>query len=79
MNLATSGISWGIWDLSGIFCWGPHVPQLQLMGLVDLRHVRSYFPQQGVEPMFPALQGRFLTTEPPGNPLFVFWEDGILA
>ena len=26
------------------------------------------FPDSGIEPVFPALQGRFLTTEPPGKP-----------
>ena len=29
-------------------------------------------PGQGIEPVFPALAGRFLTTEPPGKFDFVF-------
>ena len=35
------------------------------MGLVTLQHVN--LPRPGIEPMFPALVGRFLTTGPPGK------------
>ena len=38
------------------------------MGLVDLRRVGSSGP--GREPLFPALEGRFLTTGPPGKSEF---------
>ena len=30
-------------------------------------------PRSGIEPMSPALAGRFFTTEPPGKPLFLFF------
>ena len=29
-------------------------------------------PDPGIEPMFPALAGRFFTTEPPGQPYFLY-------
>ena len=38
-------------------------------GLVALQHVGS--SQTGMEPMSPALAGKFCTTEPPGKPLQV--------
>ena len=37
------------------------------------------FPEPGIEPMSPALPGRFLTTRPPGKPLIFFlffWQHG---
>ena len=45
------------------------------MGLVAPRHVGILVPWLGVEPVFPALVGRFLTTGPPGKPLLdlYFW------
>ena len=33
----------------------------------SLRHVRSQFPLSGIKPEIPALEGRLLTTEAPGN------------
>ena len=33
---------------------------------------RILVPWPGIKPAFPALQGRFLTTEPPGSPFFQF-------
>ena len=39
-------------------CCGPY-------GLMALQHVRCY--RSGIEPSFPALAGRFFTTEPPGK------------
>ena len=30
------------------------------------------FPDPGIEPVFPALAGGFLTTEPPGKALAIF-------
>ena len=42
--------------------------QLQHMGLVVPQHVGGILvPLPGIEPVSPALQGRFLTTGPPGN------------
>ena len=37
------------------------------MDSVAPRHVGILVPQPGIEPMTPALQGRFLTTGPPGK------------
>ena len=42
------------------------LPWLWHMGLVAPWHVGS--PRQGIKPVSPALQGRFLTTRPPGKP-----------
>ena len=46
--------------------------QLWLTGLVALRHVGSSrmwdLPRSGLEPVSPALAGRFSTTAPPGKP-----------
>ena len=40
------------------------------------QNVGSYFFWSGIEPMSPALEGRFLTTEPPGkSPLSPFFSD----
>ena len=39
--------------------------QLWLTGSVALQHVGILVPRPGIEPMSPALQGRFLTTGPP--------------
>ena len=44
--------------------------QLQHTGLVDPKHVKSSRP--GIEPVSPALVGRFLTTGPPGKSCFLF-------
>ena len=33
------------------------------------RACKILVPQQGIEPMSPALQGRFLITGPPGSPI----------
>ena len=38
------------------------------MGLAAPRHVESYFPRPGTEPMSPAWPGGFPTTGPPGKP-----------
>ena len=43
--------------------------QLQHTGLVDPKHMKSSRP--GIEPVSPALVGRFLTTRPPGKPLLI--------
>ena len=34
-------------------------------------------PQPGIEPVSPALEGRFFTTEPPEKSLFVSYEDNL--
>ena len=33
----------------------------------DLRTKQQYVPQPGIQPIFPSLEGRFLTTGPPGK------------
>ena len=57
----------------GLSCCGAQAPdaqaqQLWLTGLVAPQHVG--FPRPGLEPVSPALAGRFSTTAPPGKP----WE-----
>ena len=46
----------------------------QLSGPADLvaRECGILVPQSGIEPMTPALQGRFLTTGPPGKSIHFF-------
>ena len=46
---------------------GHRLQQLNCKGLAALWHVRS--SQTSIKPIFPALAGRFFTTEPPGKPL----------
>ena len=60
----------------GLSCCGAQAPdaqaqQLWLTGLVAPRHVGS--PRPGLEPMSPALAGRFSTTAPPGKPLVCYF------
>ena len=43
--------------------------QLRHMGLVTLWHVGILVPRLGIEPVSSALQGRFLSTGPPGKSL----------
>ena len=55
----------------GFSSWGSRAPEHRLstcgtQALVVLWHVRSSGP--GIEPMSPALVGRFFPTEPPGKP-----------
>ena len=45
---------------------GAQAQQLWPRGLVALQHVD--LPRSGIEPVSPALAGRFSTTEPPGKP-----------
>ena len=50
-------------------------PRLYSTGSIVVAPKLSYspaymwdLPRSGIEPVFPALAGRFFTTEPPGNP-----------
>ena len=50
--------------------WSTQAQQLDYMGLFApfiVRHVGSQFPDQRSEPVYPALEGRFLTVGPPGK------------
>ena len=53
-------------------------PKLQSTGFsgcgarAQLLHSIWDLPRPGIEPMSPALEGGFFTTEPPGKPLYVF-------
>ena len=44
------------------------------MGLAAPWHVGTLVPQPGIEPTFPALQSRFLTTEPLESMVRVDWD-----
>ena len=45
---------------------------VSLLSLVALQHVESCRP--GIEPVLPALAGRFFSTEPPGKPVIKLFE-----
>ena len=49
----------------GLPSCGTRAPQCT--GVVALRHLGSQFPDQGSNPRPPALEGRLLTTGPPGK------------
>ena len=67
--LAALGLSCGMWDLCCviyIFHWGAYTIVL-VLGLRCSTACRILFPQPGMEPESPALQGEFLTTGPLGK------------
>ena len=47
------------------------VPGLYSTGSIVVVHGLSCFKGCGIEPVSPALAGRFLTTEPPGKPMTI--------
>ena len=47
------------------------VPGLQSTGSIVVAHGLSCFNGCGIEPVSPALAGRFSTTEPPGKPMTI--------
>ena len=78
MCLAVSGVRCGLWDLrggnAGSLLVARGLPscgawlQCLCVGLVDpLDPRRILAPRPGIELLSPALQGRFLTTGPPGK------------
>ena len=80
MCLAVSGVRCGLWDLrggnAGSLLVARGLPscgawlQCLCVGLVDpLDPRRILAPRPGIELLSPALQGRFLTTGPPGKSL----------
>ena len=80
MCLAVSGVRCGLWDLrggnAGSLLVARGLPscgawlQCLCVGLVDpLDPRRILVPRPGIELLSPALQGRFLTTGPPGKSL----------
>ena len=50
-------------------CWGVWLSLVAVFGLVALRHVGSYSSLERIEPTLPLLEGRLLTTGPPGKSL----------
>ena len=76
--LAPSGLSCSTWDphcvtrdlhrgSRALSLW-PTVSAATVHGLSCSLTCWILVPQPGMEPMYPALQGEFLTTGPPGNP-----------
>ena len=52
-------------DPTRLLCpWYPSGKNIEVVALHPLKHL----PNPGIEPMFPALAGRFFTTELPGKP-----------
>ena len=66
--LAALDLSWGMQDLSL-----PHAGWVVVgHGLIHFAIHGILAPQPGIEPTFPALEGGFLATGPPGNSLGIF-------
>ena len=81
--LAAVGLTCGMWALgqvSQIFCFGTWTPAVARgsssvmcglsscgCGLSCSMACGILVPQPGIEPSFPALEGKFLTTGPPGK------------